>query len=220
VGVAGDVHLTALVRAPEPAVYFPLGVAERDSRGGPGPPWAPSAVALVLRTAGDPAALVGPVRRLVGALDPGLAPYDAQPLAAVVRGAAARTRLVTLLLGLAGGMALALGAIGLYGVIAYGVRLRRRELGVRLALGARPAHVRWLAARRGLGLAMAGIALGLLGALAGTRVLAGLLYGVGPLDPAALGGTCIVLFAVALAASWLPSRRAAMLPMTQVLRGD
>jgi ABC-type antimicrobial peptide transport system permease subunit len=125
-----------------------------------------------------------------------------------------------LMLGIASLVALAMGMVGLYGVLAYGVTLRRREIGVRMALGATMADVTRMIARRGVTLAALGIGAGLVGALGATRLLHGLLYGVSPTDPAALAVTCILLFVVALVASWLPARRAAALDPMEALRND
>jgi ABC-type antimicrobial peptide transport system permease subunit len=100
------------------------------------------------------------------------------------------------------------------------VTLRRREIGVRMALGATMADVTQMIARRGVTLAALGIAAGLVGALGATRLLHGLLYGVSPTDPVALALTCLVLFVVALVASWLPARRAAALDPMEALRND
>ena len=141
-------------------------------------------------------------------------------MSARVAGATARTRFVMLMLGIASLVALTMGMVGLYGVLAYGVTLRRREIGVRMALGATMADVTRMIARRGIALAALGIVAGLIGALGATRLLHGLLYGVSPTDPAALAVTCILLFAVALVASWLPARRAAAVDPTEALRND
>ena len=214
VGVVGDVHLTALDRPANDAIYLPLVTTEADTT------FVPNAVALTIRTAGDPAALVGPVRQAVRALDATLPTYDERPMAATVYAAAARTRFTMLLLGVASAVALALGAIGIYGVMAYGVSLRQREIGVRMALGARPADVSRMISRQGVRLATAGVVIGLAGALVLTRFLRGLLYDVSPTDPLTLGATCGVLLGVALVASWLPARRAAALPPVEALRRD
>ena len=214
VGVVGDVHLAALDRPAEEALYLPYHAFDRDTA------WAPTGVTLALRAAGDPAALVAAVRRTVHALDPAVPTYDERPMADTLRAAAARTRFTTLLLGIASAVALLLGAVGMYGVMAYGVSLRQREIGVRLALGARPLDVGRMISRQGVALAAAGVAIGLAGALAVTRFLRGLLYGVSPTDPPTLAATCALLLAVALVASWLPARRAAALPPVEALRRD
>jgi putative ABC transport system permease protein len=214
VGVAGDVHMESLERPAEQLIYFPLMKVDEDG------PLVPANVAIVLRTAGDPMALAPALRSIFRDLDPTLPTFDERPMTSLVTGAAARTRFVLLMLGVASVVALAMGMVGLYGVLAYGVTLRRREIGVRMALGATVADVTRMIARRGIVLAALGIGAGLLGALAATRLLHGLLYGVSPTDPMALVGTCMLLFAVALVASWLPARRAAAMDPMEALRSD
>jgi predicted permease len=214
VGVAGDVHLEALEKPADEAVYQPMVVADSDTTS------APSSVALIIRSTGNADALAGPVRRIVHSLDPALPVYDEHLMTAIVASASARTRFTMLLLAIASGLALVLGAVGIYGVMAYGVSLRQREIGVRMALGARPVDVRQMISRQGVGLAAIGVAIGLAGALGVTRFLRGLLYNVSPTDPLTLGGTCVVLLAVALVASWIPARRAAGMDAAEALRSD
>ncbi|MFN2563663.1 MAG: ADOP family duplicated permease [Gemmatimonadaceae bacterium] len=214
VGVVGDVHLTALEKPPAEAIYFPL--VFRD----PGGVRSPGTVVIALRVEGDPARLAPPLRAVVRRLDPALPTYDERPMAVVLGAAMARTRFVLLTLAAASVIALAIGAVGLYGVLAYGVALRRREIGVRLALGASTAEVTRMVARRGVALAAVGAAIGLTATLAATRLLGGLLYSVSPTDPVALVATCGVLLGVALVASWLPARRAAAVDPAEALRRD
>jgi predicted permease len=214
IGVVNDVHMTALERPAEELVYFPLMIPEAKDT------VVPNGVSLVLRTAGDPAALTPALRRVFRALDPGLPIYGEQPLTAIVAGATARTRFVLLMLGAASVIALAIGMVGLYGVLAYGVTLRRREIGVRMALGATARDVSRMIARSGIALATIGVLTGLLATLLATRFLQRLLYGVSPTDPAALVGSCLVLLVVAALASWLPARRASTIDPMEALRRD
>jgi predicted permease len=215
VGVVGDVHMESLERPADELVYFPLVTLEHDSA------YAPTSGAIALRTTGaDPMSLAPALRSIIHDIDPTLPTYEERPMQARVAGATARTRFVMLMLGIASLVALAMGMVGLYGVLAYGVTLRRREIGVRMALGATMADVTQMIARRGVTLAALGIAAGLVGALGATRLLHGLLYGVSPTDPVALALTCLVLFVVALVASWLPARRAAALDPMEALRND
>jgi putative ABC transport system permease protein len=124
------------------------------------------------------------------------------------------------LLATASVLALVLGAVGIYGVMAYGVSLRQREIGIRLALGARPSDVSRMISGQGVTLAALGVGIGLAGAVATTGFLRELLYDVSPTDPLTLGGTCVVLLAVALLASWIPARRAAGVDPGTALRAD
>jgi predicted permease len=216
VGVAGDVHHEALHTRAEDAVYFPIVTANRGT---------PRYIAILVRGAGAPGALtpeaLAPaLRRIVRSLDPSLPTFDERSLIEVVAAASARARVTLVLLAATSGIALLLGAIGLYGVMAYGVSLRRREIGVRLALGARPADVRGMISLQGIRLGAIGVTIGVACALGVTRLLAGLLYEVSPTDPLTLVGTCVALLAVSLAASWLPARRAAAMDPAVALRGE
>ena len=213
VGEVGDVHLSALDLPAEDAVYFPL-----VSSNGGNPATAPRFVALLVRTAAASSTVIAAVRQIAHSIDPALPTYDERTLLDVVSAASARARVTLLLLAIASAVALILGAVGIYGVMAYGVSLRQREIGVRLALGARPADVSRMIARNGAGLAAIGVAIGVVCALGVTRFLRGLLYDVSPTDPMILGATCALLFVVALLASWIPARRAAAVDPSQVLR--
>jgi ABC-type antimicrobial peptide transport system permease subunit len=133
---------------------------------------------------------------------------------------AATRRFSTLLAGVFAGAAVVLAAIGLFGLISYGVAQRRRELAIRLALGASPRSVASLVVRQGLRLAGIGALLGLLGALGGGRLASRLLFQVGPADPQVLAAVAGILIAVALAASWLPARRAARVAPLEALREE
>jgi ABC-type antimicrobial peptide transport system permease subunit len=177
-------------------------------------------VTLAHRVAGAPVRLTPALRGAAQRLDPASATYDESAMAAVLGAATARTRFVLLALAAASAVALAIGAVGLYGVLAYGVALRRREIGVRLALGATTAEVTRMIAGRGVALAAVGVAIGLTATIAATRLLGGLLYDVSPTDPVALIATCGVLLAVALVSSWLPARRAAAVHPAEALRGE
>ena len=214
VGVVDDVHLEALHKPAEDGIYLPLVIPTNEGTE------TPQNVALVIRAAGDAATLTAPVREIVRSLDPALPIYDEELMTAVVRAATARTRITMLLLAIASALALVLGAVGIYGVMAYGVSLRQREIGVRLALGAKPSDVSKMISGQGVTLAALGVAIGLVGAIATTGFLRGLLYDVSPTDPLTLGGTCVVLLAVALLASWIPARRAAAVHPGAALRSD
>jgi predicted permease len=215
VGVVGDVHLKSLQDPPEQSLYFPLVTPERDGKAS-----VSNAMAVTVRAAGAPERLAAPLRAIVRRIDPAIPTYAERPMAAVLDAAAARTRFVLLMLGVASLVALAIGAVGLYGVMAYGVTLRRREIGVRIALGAARGDVSRMIASRGVLLAGVGVVAGLGATLVTTRFLHGLLYDVSPTDPVALAATCAVLLAVAALASWLPARRAANVDPIEALRRD
>ena len=141
-----------------------------------------------------------------------------RPMKAVVASSIAQPRFRTLLLGTFGALAVALAAIGLYGVLAYTVSQRTHEIGIRMALGAQMRDVLGIIVRQGMTLAVAGVALGLLAALALTRVLSSMLYQVKPSDPITFGSVGLLLIAVALLACWLPARRAAKVDPMEALR--
>ena len=137
----------------------------------------------------------------------------------VDRGAAQMALTMTLLV-VAAGVALAIGLIGIYGVIAYVVSQRRNEIGLRLALGAAPQAVVAMIVRQGAIIALSGVAAGLALSAAGSGVLASLLFGVSPRDPAVFGGAGVILSAVALVACWIPARSAARVNPTDALRAE
>lgn len=208
VGVVGDTRQADVREAPAPALYVPF--AQR-----PVP-----AMTLVLRVDGDPVALADAARDAVARLDGSLAALSVGRLSDVVDETLRGDRFATRLLGMLATCALLLAAVGLYGVVAHGTVRRLRELGIRLALGAASEDVRRLALRVGLGLAGAGIALGLVGSVLVAGMLESLLFAVSPLDPLTLLGTAVVLGASALAAAWMPARRAGAVDPVSVLREE
>ena len=200
-------------------------VADRPTRDGLQPffyyalsqgyPWPGSAHELHVRTAGDPLALLPAVRREAAALDATVALFDPRSVERDIAGARFFERLAGVLLGGAGLLAMLLAAIGLFGVTSHWVVLRTVEIGVRVALGAAAGAVMQLVIRQAFALALAGVAIGLVAALALNHALGSLLYGVRPADPATLGLAAAVLLAAALLAACLPARRAARVdPMT------
>jgi len=211
VGVVGNVHLDKLSKPAEDAIYMPLLAVDSIASN------TPTFVTLLVRTQGKQDVEL-PIRNIVHALDPALPTYDQRPLSSVVAAASSRARVTVVLLVIASTLALILGTVGLYGVLAYGVSLRQREIGVRIVLGAPPAQVSWMVSRQALGLTLAGIAIGTVIALAATRLLSGLLYDVSPTDPLTLGATCAGLLVMAGVASWVPARRAAAVDPSEALR--
>jgi putative ABC transport system permease protein len=153
-------------------------------------------------------------------MDPNLPVGEVRTMEAVAGVAVARPRMNMLLLGVFAAMALLLAAIGIYGIISYAVTQRTREIGVRLALGAAPASVVRLMVGRGMVLAGLGLAIGLLAAVAATRVMSSLLFGVGATDPATLAAVTAFLAALALAASWFPALRATRVDPSTTLRAE
>lgn len=214
VGVVGDAVDTALAAGPSSFVYFPEIVQE------PSPTHLLArTMAVVVRTA-DPAAIAGQVQRIVRDLDPALPVFDVQPMTAVLRGATARLAFVILVLGGATLVTVLLGAIGLYGVMAYIVSLRRRELGIRIALGATPRGVAAATVRQGLALAGAGLVVGFLLFALAARLMRGLLFGVAADDPVTLAGATLVLLTLAALASWVPASRASRIDPAEALRAE
>jgi len=175
---------------------------------------------LAVRTTGDPEPLVPALRQVVREMDPSLAIAGSFTMEEVMGMAVARPRFVLSLMGLFSALALALAAIGVYGVMAYGVALRRGEMGIRRALGAEEAQVLRMVLGQGLRLAGVGLILGLAAAGAGTRVLAGFLHEVSPTDPLTFVVVGVGVVAVALLASWLPARRAGGVDPIDALRSD
>lgn len=172
------------------------------------------------RTTGAPAELVGPIRHELAAVDPALVLFRPAPMDEVVGAGMARERFAATLLACFGGLAVLLAGLGLYGVLAQLVGRQRHEIGVRMALGADPAGVRWMVVGRGIRLALLGVAAGLAAAAGLTRLLGSMLYGVGTHDPLVFGVVPLLLVGTALASSYLPARRATRMDPTESLRGE
>lgn len=214
VGVAGEIRHEALGEAAQPTIY--VAHAQLVELGF----FAPRSAVLTVRTDRDPSDLMPLLRREVARMDPELALSDLGTLDAQRRGSVARPRLLAGLLGAFSALALVLAAVGLYGLMAQIVSQRRREMGVRMALGADRRAVVGRVVGQGLKLTLAGLALGLLGALSAASLLSGLLFEVGSADPASYAATAALLILVALTACWLPARRAAQVDPAAVLRSE
>jgi putative ABC transport system permease protein len=207
VGVVGDVRYQGLDSLPRAEIYMSYYQALFYYR-----------MMLFIRTRGDPLVLAGPARAALARWAPGFPMYDVATMEDRMGTALAYSRLSALLLGLFAAVALGLAAIGVYGVIAYSVTQRTREIGIRVALGATSADVARMVVRRGVALGAIGGGAGLVAALAVTRVLSSLLFEVAPRDPVTLAGIVAVLAVVVLLASWIPARRAAAVPAVEALK--
>jgi predicted permease len=178
----------------------------------------PERFSIVVRTSLDPLSLVGSIRREIQRLDPGLPLADVRPLEEAMQGSMSGRRIVLGLVGSFAAVALALACIGLYGVMAYSVALRRRELSIRQALGATRPNVVGLILRNGVLLTSVGLALGVGGALGAARLLAHQLYQVSGHDPLVIAGTVLFVALAALLACWVPARRASRMDPVEALR--
>ena len=208
VGVIGDFRQKNLTEPPEPAVYVHY---LQNMRSG---------LSLAIRTTGDPLRYANAVREAVWSVDRDQTITSVETLSAIVGGNVARPRLLASLLLLFGVMGLSLGALGIYGVLAYAVSQRRQEIGVRVALGATPRSVLGLVVGQGMTLAVIGVVAGIAGALVLTRVMTAVLYDVRATDPMTFAIVVVVLLGTALIASWLPARRALRIDPVQALRYD
>jgi putative ABC transport system permease protein len=209
VGVAADVHHDDLTAPPAPAMYIAQSQFT-DSY----------LVAVVRSGAGDAAALAGPARAALHEIDPTVPVYAVTTLSSLIEQSTAQRLFVMRLLAGFALVAVLLAAIGLYGVVSYGVAQRTREVGVRIALGAQRRDVLRLVLSSGLSLIGAGVAVGLVAAAIATRFLGALVYGVSPVDPATFAGAALVLTMVALCAHWVPIRRALRIDPASALRAE
>jgi len=208
VGVVEDQAIDGLGAPAVPELFVPY----EQARG--------TGMTLLLRTAGEPLALASAVRAEIRARDASLALGSVRTLSSVVDGTVAPLRFYLMLVGVFAGVALVLAAVGLYGVVAYAVLQRTRELGIRMALGARERQVTGMVLGRYLKLTAAGLVLGLALAAGASRALTHLLCGVRPVDPVTYAGVVGVLGLVAFLAALLPAWRAARMPPSVALRGD
>jgi putative ABC transport system permease protein len=206
VGVVGDVRQHAVDQPPLPEMYRPFAQHPLDS------------MRLMVETAGDPAAAAPAVRAAIAGVDRDVAVDELQPLSAVVDSALGGARLPMMLATLFSLAAMTLGVVGVASILSFEVAERRPEIGVRLALGAPPAHIRRLFLLRGLGLGVAGVTGGVLAAVGAAGLLRSMLFGVSPTDPGTLAAVGTVFLAVIVLAAYLPARRAARVDPLQTLR--
>ena len=203
IGVVGDAKYNDLKAEVEPTAYVPL-----RGRG----------AHFELRTVTNPAGLIPAIRQVVRDLDSDLPIFDIRTQSEQIDQLLFNERLVARLSSLFGILALVLACVGLYGLLSYEVVRRRREIGIRMALGAHQRDVLRLVVGRGMALTGVGVVLGLAGAFAMTRYLASLLYGVKPIDPTTFGGITVLLISVALLACYVPARRATKVDPLVALR--
>lgn len=218
IGVVQDVRENGIQEKAPLMVYWPTFMPSAYGRVGFD---AQSAVTFTIRSdRTGTESFLNEVRQGVWSVNPNLLLASMRPMHEIYDRSLGRTSFTLLMLGIAGGMALLLGIIGIYGVIAYAVSQRRREIGIRLALGAQLGELQRMFVRHGVALALLGIAVGL-GAAAGlTRLMKSLLFGISPLDPLTYAAVPVVLLVAAMLASYLPARRAAAVDPVEALKAE
>jgi len=216
VGVVADVRHRGLDLLPRPEMYRPH---TQFRYGGSNAP-AVSTMTWVIRTAGDPRTAIGYARQAIHSVDGSLGISDVSTMEQVLADSTSDRRLNMLLFALLGGLALTLAAVGVYGVVAYSVTQRTHEIGVRMAIGARPADVVRMVLGEGGRLAVAGVVIGTAMAIAVARLIRGLLFEVSATDPLTLLGVAVGLLGIALLASYIPARRATRVDPMIALRGE
>jgi predicted permease len=208
IGVVDNVRQFGLREDPYPAVYVGWGTIPMND------------MSFLIRSRSDPAQLAAAIRDRVHAVDPAMPIYNIQTMEQAVSESVAQPRFYTLLLTGFAGLALLLAALGIYGVVSYSVSQRTRELGIRIALGATEDRVVRLVIGQGMGLTVAGVAIGLVGAYWLVHLLATLLYGVTATDTVTFVGVSVVLLGVASLASYLPARRASRVDPVIAMRAE
>ena len=209
VGVVGDVRVSSLEKEAAPASYMPIFQVPRTRRN----------VVFIARTSGDPAALVPAIRDRIRTVDEGLPVYDVRTMNNVIAESVEQRRFAMLLISIFAGVALLLASIGLYAVMSNLVAQRTREIGIRVALGARGIDVLKLVVRQGALLTLTGVALGLVCSFVLTRSMESLLFGVSTTDLVTFSSVPLILAGVALLATYVPARRATLVDPVRTLRG-
>jgi putative ABC transport system permease protein len=209
IGIVEDVKNAGIDRPAGTEIYLPFRQTQASGN---------RIMYAVLRGRGDPRPLGVEVRQVLRQLDPALPLAQVRLMDDVMSVAQSRPRFLTLLLGLFSGVALAIATVGIYGVISYSVARRSKEFGLRMALGAQPGDVLRLVMKQGAGLALLGVGIGLVAAFALTRLMATLLFGITPTDPVTFASVSVILAGVALAACYVPARRATQVDPIQTLR--
>ncbi|HET7563754.1 MAG TPA: FtsX-like permease family protein, partial [Gemmatimonadaceae bacterium] len=206
-GLAGDKHDLQLY-VPYRAATVPTLIGE------------PPQLTFIVRTVGDPASVMTAIRPLTRSIDPDVAVRDISRMETRLGRSIAGPRFNMILLSAFAVLALTLAAVGLAGVIGYAVTERTHEIGIRMALGAQETNVLRLVITQGMQAALIGLGLGIVGALAATRLMSSLLYGIAPRDPLTFIGVTVLLLVVGLVASWLPARRATRVDPIIALRAE
>jgi predicted lysophospholipase L1 biosynthesis ABC-type transport system permease subunit len=215
VGIVGDVKLDGLDQTrPSATLYFPLDQVSVPATGG----WVSIPMTLVVRSTSGSAGMVAAVSNAVHAVDPEMPLRDILTMDDLVANSLSQQRFNMLLLGAFAGLALLLAAVGVYSVLAYSVKRSVREIGIRLALGARVGDVLRMVVFEGMQPTLLGVAIGVAGALALGRVLSGLIYGVKPTDPVTFIAVAVLLVLIALVASLIPAYRATKVDPMVALR--
>jgi putative ABC transport system permease protein len=226
VGVVGDLYGDRISDGVVKMLYFPLLAESPAGPIGPAAPYKPpiplnpTGMHFIVDADAPMSALLPAIRKIVRDADPKVPVTDVTPMAAITAGATAQTRLMMVLLSTAAAAALLLSAIGLYSVIAYAVAGRRREFGIRLALGATPDAIVALVLRGGVLLVGVGVALGIAASLAASRTIRGVLFEVSATNPIIYVAGTIVIVLVAVAATYLPARNASRTDPAQTLRTE
>jgi predicted permease len=208
IGIVPDVGERSLDQRPQPTFYqaFPHEYSAR--------------MTILIRVHGDPGPLFGELRRTIREINRDLSIVDLRTLDQLLDASAAQRRVPATVLSVVGLLGLLLSAVGLYGVVAYGVRERAREIGIRLALGARQLDIRRLVLRQGFTIVAIGLTVGGVGAIASAQVVRRLMFGIGPFDAPTLASVCAILLAAAFGALYLPARWASRLEPAQTLRAE
>ena len=212
VGVAADVRDNGITEDAPTTVYWPQVAIDTGQAG-----WRRGTQTVVLRTSVEPTSVMPAARQELWSMNAQLPIARVRTADDVVKEDTARSAFTMLLLGIAAVVALILGTVGIYGVISYVVSQRTREIGVRMALGAREQDVSLMVIKQGATMALVGVAVGLAGAFGLTRLMASLLYGVAPTDPVTFGSVALLLMVVAVAACFFPARRAARVQPVEAL---
>jgi predicted permease len=217
IGVAQSVHENGLQEAAPSSVYWPVLAKNMFARPVVG---APSVTFAIRSERANTESLIEEIRQAVRSVSASIPIAQERTMQDYYAGSLARTSFTLVMLAIAGAMALALGLLGIYGVLAYVVSQRSREIGIRLALGAQPHEVRKMFLRHGLMLTGLGLAIGLVAALGVTRLMSSLLFGIAPTDPTAYAAALGVILAAAALASYLPARRAAAINPVETLKAE